>query len=112
MNNEFFLLLSSFSRLLLKILSIVFFFAERNNVQNTSDEENVQCVPCITKSNILHNIENDKRVNKVIITPLQESSNREEKNISRITRKKKRKLLSTDKGKQISMSYLCHIFQI
>lgn len=59
-------------------------------------DEDAQCVLRITKSNILHNVGTE--VNKAnTIMPLHELLNHEENN-SRVTRQRKRKLLSTDKG--------------
>lgn len=80
-------------------------FAERNSHEhNSTFDEDAQCVLCITKSNILHNIGTE--VNKAnTIMPLQELLNHEENN-SRVTRQRKRKLLSTDKGNNANFNII------
>lgn len=89
------------------LILIAFLFAESNShIHNsTSDEESAPCVSCVTKSNILHNIETDK-VNEATITPLQDLFNQAENNNSRMTRQKKRKLLSIDKGKNANVNVI------
>lgn len=94
--------------LIIELILIALLFAESNNhIHNLiSNEEDALCVPCTTKSDILHNIETD-RVNKATIMPLQKLFSREKRNSPRITCQKRRKLLNTDKGKNAIFDVIC-----
>lgn len=93
--------------LIIELILIALLFAESNNhIHNLISDEEALCVPCTTKSDILHNIETD-RVNKATIMPLQKLFSREKRNSSRITCQKRRKLLNTDKGKNAIFDVIC-----
>lgn len=73
-------------------------FAEDDNyIYNTTFEENNHVCP-EEETNILHNTEYDTNNNTRLSKPLQEITNCEEKNSSRV-KNDKSKLINTDKGK-------------